>query len=335
MKEALFYEKMKDKSVNCNLCHQHCNIKEGKYGLCLARVNNNGILYSEVYGKISSTNVDPIEKKPLYHFYPGSLAFSIGTCGCNFKCKFCQNSEISQIKTSSCKNIISMTPEEAVEGALSYGCKSIAYTYNEPTVNYEFCLETAKLAKKKKLKNVFVTNGYIEKKPLKEISKYLDAANIDLKSSSRKFYNEVCGADLDKALETIKEYKKLGIYIELTTMIVPEENDSKKDITGVCKWVIDNLGLETPMHFSRFYPCHLMKDKPITPLKSVEKAVRIARELGIKYVYGGNVSGTDLNDTFCPKCKSLIIKRTGYEISIKNLKKGYCGKCGEKLLLYY
>jgi pyruvate formate lyase activating enzyme len=335
MKEALFYKKLDDKKVECRLCHHNCIIKPDNYGLCLARNNIKGVLYSDVYGRIAAVNVDPVEKKPLYHFLPGTKSFSIGTCGCNFKCGFCQNCDISQVKTSEYARIFKMTPEEAVSKALEYDCKSISYTYNEPTINYEFAVEASRKAVKKGLKNVFVTNGYIQEKPLKKLSPYLHAANIDLKSFSKEFYKKVCKADLSKVLETIKLYHKLKVHIELTTMIVPGLNDSKEEIKKLCKWVVDNLSSEVPLHFSRFYPQYLMTDTPMTELKVIRMAVKTARKSGIKYVYGGNVLEKSLNNTFCPKCKTEIIDRTGYKVFVKNVKKGICEKCGEKLLLHY
>ncbi|MBN1923225.1 MAG: AmmeMemoRadiSam system radical SAM enzyme [Nanoarchaeota archaeon] len=331
MKKAMFSTKLGENKVKCGLCKHNCIIKENNYGICLARKNIKGVLYSEVYGKLSAVNVDPVEKKPLYHFYPGSKAFSIGTCGCNFKCGFCQNWQISQIKTVDYPYITEMTPSDVVREAKRYRCKSIAYTYNEPTINYEFALETSKLAHKQGIKNIFVTNGYIEEKPLRRIAPYLDAANIDLKSSNSSFYNKVCKADINKVLDSIILYHKLKIHIELTTLIVPGENDSEEDIRRLCKWVVDNLGFEVPLHFSRFFPDYLMRDKRETPLNIIDKAAVIAKGFGIKYVYGGNVAEEGLNNTFCPKCGELLVDRTKYPITVENVKKGRCENCNEKI----
>lgn len=335
MKEAKFYKKTKNNTVKCELCYQSCTIKPGSYGLCLARKNKRGILYSIVYGKIAGLNVDFIEKKPLYHFQPGSKSYSIGTTGCNFKCKFCQNADISQVKLENFPFVKELTPEEAVKDALRNDCKSISYTYNEPTINYEFALETAKLAKKKGLKNVFVTNACIQKKPLEVISPYLDAANIDLKSMNENFYRKICKADLKKVLNTIKEYYKLKIHIELTTLIIPGLNDSNKQIKKICEWVLNNLDKNVPLHFSRFYPQYLMKDKPITSIETIKNAVKTAKQLGIKYAYAGNVIDRELNNTYCHNCGEEIIDRTGSTTIVKNLKKYKCEKCKTRLLLHY
>jgi len=335
MKEALFYKKTGSNKVKCGLCHQNCTINDKAYGFCLARINEKGILYSEVYGKLSAVNIDPIEKKPLYHFYPGTTAFSIGTCGCNFKCSFCQNYEISQTSTKNYPYIAEMTPEQVVKQAIKNKCKSIAYTYNEPTINYEFAIETAELAQKKGLKNVFVTNGYIKKKPLKKISHCLDAANIDLKSSSPEFYKKKLKADLKKVFKTIKLYHELKIHTELTTLIIPGENDAKKDIEKLCDWIVDNLGRNVPMHFSRFRQCYKMNNKKPTPADKILMAVQTAKDKGIKFVYAGNISLDGLENTYCPKCGNTAIVRKNYCTIMPGLRGGSCRECGEKILQYY
>lgn len=333
MKQALFFKKKKNQIVECELCPHHCIINPKRYGSCNARINLKGVLYSEVYGKISALNIDPIEKKPLYHFFPGTKAYSIGTCGCNFHCTFCQNYEISQTKTKDYQFIKNMTPKQVVEQAQRTNCKSIAYTYNEPTVNYEFVLETAKLASKNKLNNVFITNGYIEKKPLKQIAKYLDAANIDLKSFSKKFYKEQVFADLDKVLESIKLYHKLKIYIELTTLVIPKYNDNSKELKQLCKWIFNNLGPNVPLHFSRFFPHYKLKGA-ITPEQTITKAIQIAKKAGINYVYGGNIWKEKFVNTYCPKCNALLIDRFKSMPEIVGVKGGKCQKCKEKILLF-
>ncbi len=333
MKEALFYSKLSSGKVKCTLCYNHCLIEKGSYGSCLARKNMGGKLYSMVYGKIAALHIDPIEKKPLYHFMPGTKTYSIGTCGCNFHCKFCQNYEISQTITENYPFIYSTTPKEIVDNAIRSGTPSISYTYNEPTINYEFSFETAKLAHSKGLKNIFVSNGNTEKKPLRKIAPYLDAVNIDLKSFNKRFYKEIVLGDLDKVLETIKLYKKLKIHLELTTLLIPKKNDSTKEVSSLVRWIVDNLGSDVPLHFSRFYPTYLMQDVPPTPLSTINRAIKIAKDRGIKYVYGGNVFDPKLINTYCPKCGTEIVDRTGPTIVVKNLVDGHCSKCGEKILL--
>ncbi|VVB75278.1 7-carboxy-7-deazaguanine synthase [Candidatus Tiddalikarchaeum anstoanum] len=333
MKEALFYLKKDNEMVQCELCCQHCTINKGKFGFCNARVNVDGVLISDVYGRITALNIDPIEKKPLYHFYPGSSAYSIGTNGCNFHCIFCQNYEISQSKSdSSIANI--MTPSQVVKDAVDNDCQIIAYTYNEPTVNYEFALETAKLAVKKGLKNIFVTNGYIEKEPLQKISKYISAATIDLKGFNKKIYSEVIHADLDKVLETIKIYNKLRIHIELTMLLIPRYSDNLEEVKLFSKWIINNLSADVPVHFLRFFPYYKLQ-APITPEETISKAVGIARKEGLKYVYGGNIFKKEFVNTICPKCGNLLIDRFSSNPKLIGLVHGACNKCKEKISLLY
>jgi len=327
MKKALFYKKLKGKKVQCFLCYHHCTINEGMTGVCGVRKNINGELYSLVYAHPVSVNVDPIEKKPLFHFLPGSKALSYCTVGCNFKCDFCQNWSISQAQP---KDITAdeISAKEIVELALETGSRVIAHTYTEPTVFYEYAYDIAKLAHRKGLKNVFVTNGFMESKPLKKIARYLDAANIDLKSFDPAFYERVCKADLNKVLRCIKEYYDLGIWIELTNLIIPGLNDSTKPIKEMCEWVVKNLSPSVPLHFSAFHPCYKMMNKPSTPLSTLKKAKRVAEKTGLKHVYLGNVGVGE--DTYCPKCHELLIARTGYVVN-NFLNKGCCPKCGVAL----
>ena len=285
-----------------------------------------------VYGKIAAVQIDPVEKKPLFHFYPGSNVLSIGTTGCDFHCLFCQNYMTSQAYPDEypCREY---TPEEIVDEAVENACEGIAYTYNEPTVFYEFAYDTCRLAKKKGLFNIFVTSGYLEEAPLKKISRYLDAANIDLKSFSRDFYQDVCaGINFDKVLETIKNYQKHKIYFELTNMVIPGKNDSMKEIKNMCRWIVEELGENVPLHFSRFYPCYKMANIQPTPIRTLHKAYNIARKQGIRYVYVGNVPGDKYSNTYCYKCSQLLIKRYGNTVVKNNLVNGRCPKCGEQLL---
>jgi pyruvate formate lyase activating enzyme len=329
MKEALFYETLDDQKVHCFLCRHHCKINDGKRGLCGVRENKGGTLYTLVYGLPCSYHVDPIEKKPLFHFYPGSKAFSIATAGCNFRCRHCQNHEISQMPRDDVRiDGQKMEPSEVVGLAAKSGSKSISYTYTEPTIFYEYALDIARLAKEKGIYNNFVTNGYIEEEPLKAIRPYLDAANIDLKGFNREFYKKVCGAELEGVLDTIKVYKSLGIWIELTTLVIPGYNDKEEELKAIAQFIKNDLGVETPWHVSAFYPTYKLTDAPRTPAKTLQKAREIGLEAGLRYVYMGNIPGSDGENTFCWSCKKLVVGRYGYTISEYNIKDGVCTFCG-------
>ncbi len=328
MKEALYYITLKNNKVKCNLCPFNCIIKPNHFGNCNARKNINGKLYSLVYGKPASVAIDPIEKKPLYHFYPGSYSLSIGTFGCNLHCLNCQNYDISQSKADKFlgKEIM---PEKLVEIAIEKGCKSIAYTYNEPTIFYEYVIETAKLAKKKGLKNIMVTNGFINTKPLKRLYKFIDGANIDLKSIKDEFYRKICFARLQPVLEAIKEIKKIGSWIEITNLIIPEYNSKEDEIKELCLWIKNNIGVKVPLHFSAFYPTYRLLDAPRTTSEMLIKARDIARGLGIKYVYLGNTAIEDAGNTYCSHCGRLLIERGWFEVYKNKIKNNCCPFCGE------
>ena len=330
MKEAFYYKKLKNKVVNCNLCPTNCVIKPGNFGNCGARKNVDGELFSMVYGKPVSVNVDPIEKKPLYHFFPGSYSLSIGTLGCNLHCLHCQNYDISQAKADGF-SVNEVMPEEIIETALRNNCKSISYTYNEPTINYEYVLETVKLARKKGLKNVMVTNGYINIEPLRDLYPYIDAANIDLKSIDGEFYKKICSVRLNPILDAIGEIKKIGTWVELTNLIIPGHNDSKKQIEKLVLWVKGKLGDRVPLHFSAFYPTYNMLDVERTPDKTLIMARRVALDTGLKYVYIGNSSLEGAGDTLCPKCRKLLIKRDWFKVSSNKISEKLCPYCDEKI----
>jgi len=332
MKEALFYKKIEDNKVRCLLCRHHCTIDNGERGICNVRENRDGILYTLVYGLPCSYHVDPIEKKPLFHFFPGSKAFSIATVGCNFKCLHCQNYEISQISEKN-KMIFgqSLDPEDAIDLALKFHCKSISYTYTEPTVFYEYAFDMAKIAKNRGLYNNFVTNGYIEDEPLKNIRPYLDGANIDLKGFNKDFYRRQCKAELNGVLETIKLYKSLGIWIEITTLIIPGYNDDEKEIKGIADFIKNEIGVETPWHVTAFYPTYKLLDAKRTPPKTLKKAREIGLESGLRYVYEGNIPGSEGEHTYCYNCKKPVIKRFGFSILEYNLKDGACIFCNTKI----
>ncbi|MCX5806379.1 MAG: AmmeMemoRadiSam system radical SAM enzyme [Proteobacteria bacterium] len=329
MQEALFYDKLEGRKVQCRLCRHRCIIANGKRGICAVRENIQGILYSLVYNMPCSYHVDPIEKKPLFHCFPGSKAFSIATAGCNFQCLHCQNHEISQAPKDG-ENISGqiMTPEQVVELALQTGCRNISYTYTEPTIFYEYAFDIAKLAKEKGICNSFVTNGYIEEEPLVAIRPYLDAANIDLKGFSETFYRKICGAKLSRVLDSIKLYKKLGIWIEITTLIIPGHNDSEAELKAIAQFIKKELGAETPWHVSAFYPTYKLLDAPGTPPKALHRAREIGLEEGLRYVYEGNIPGSEGENTYCYNCRRPVILRYGFSISDYHIKDSACQFCG-------
>lgn len=329
MIDARLYKKLANKSVRCSLCSHRCLIAPGKRGVCFVRENRDGTLYSLVYGLAIAANADPIEKKPLFHFQPGSLSFSIATAGCNFRCEFCQNWQISQITKGLEGEIIGekLSPGKVVEEAIKTGCRSIAYTYTEPTIFFEYAQDTAKLAKKKGLANVFVTNGYQTPETIKEMAKFVDAANVDLKSFSEGFYQKVCGAKLAPVLEAIKLMHQAGIWIEITTLVVPEQNDSEKELKQIAQFIA-KIDKNIPWHISRFHPDYKMLDAQPTPIETLEKAYQIGKKAGLKYVYLGNVITENRENTYCPKCGNLAIRRVIYETEILGVdKKGRCTKC--------
>ncbi len=327
MKEASWYKKLSEERVRCDLCNHHCLIDNGKRGICGARENKNGILSSLVYGKIIASNVDPIEKKPLFHFYPGSYSMSIATVGCNFKCAHCQNSDISQMPAEN-KRIIGQEapPEAIVRAAEQNDCASISYTYTEPTIFMEYAVDVAKIAKDRGLKNVYVTNGYMTEEVLNDVYPYMDAANVDLKGFTEEHYQKICGARLKPVLESIKLMKKLGVWVEVTTLLIPTVNDSEDDLRGIAEFIL-SIGAETPWHVSRFHPTYKMLDVPSTPVRSVVKAREIGLDVGLRYVYTGNIPGDNGESTFCYNCGKTLIQRYGYSISEINIKDSKCAFC--------
>lgn len=331
MKEALLYEKLPEKRVRCHLCHHRCQIGEGQRGVCRVRENQGGILYTLVYRQLISRNVDPIEKKPMFHFAPGSRSFSIATVGCNFRCDFCQNYEISQMPKDQ-RRIIGedVAPEEIVEMAQRRGCQTISYTYTEPTIFFEYALEIAQLATAKGLKNIFVTNGYMTSETLKTIHPHLHGANVDLKSFREEFYQQRCGAKLAGVLESLRLMKDLGIWVEITTLLIPGLNDDQGELKDIAKFIL-SLGCETPWHISRFHPMYRLLDRPPTPPRILERAREIGLETGLRYVYTGNVPGDIGEDTFCYQCGTLLVDRFGFQILKYQIKENKCYKCGAKI----
>jgi pyruvate formate lyase activating enzyme len=328
--EACLYERLEDLNVNCNLCNHRCMIKNGRRGICSVRENQEGTLVSLVYGKIIAEHVDPIEKKPLFHLAPGSLSYSIATAGCNFKCRFCQNADIAQLPADHQGLIIGnpRSPEEIVSAALKAGCKSIAYTYTEPTIYFEFAYDTAKLARKAGLKNVFVTNGYMSSEALHMIRPYLDAANVDLKAYSEDFYKTYCGAKLSAVKETLVLMKRLGILVEVTTLLIPGLNTDSGELKQLAGFLADSLGTDTPWHISRFHPTYRLTDRPPTPVETLKKTQKIGLEAGLKYVYMGNVPGENGENTACAECGKNLIDRWGFQVKKNRIKNGACPACG-------
>jgi len=329
--EAMLYEKQDKNSVRCILCAHRCKIAPSKRGICGVRENRDGTLYSLVYGMIIAQNVDPIEKKPLFHVYPGSKSFSIATVGCNFQCTFCQNHDISQMPRETGRIAgRPASPEDIVEYAVKSQSKTIAYTYTEPTIFFEYAFDIGKIAHTRGIKNVFVTNGYMTTEALEVISPYLDAANVDLKSFSNDFYKTYCGARIQPVFESLKKMKELGIWVEVTTLIIPSLNDGDEELKNIARFIA-SLGSETPWHISRFHPQYEMTNLPPTPVATLHKAAQYGEEAGLKYVYTGNVPGDTMESTSCSNCGNMLIDRCGFYINKLNLDRTRCPKCGTPL----
>lgn len=331
--EAILYDSLKDKKVLCNLCNHRCIIKNSGRGICNVRENRDGILISLIYGRLIAQHVDPIEKKPLFHFMPGSLSFSIATVGCNFKCLFCQNADIAQMPSDRDGMIAGeyCSPVSVVERAKKTGCKSISYTYTEPTVNFEFILETAKLAHTEGMSNILVTNGYMTARALEIIGQYIDAANIDLKAFNPEFYKKYCGAKLEHVKDTLKFMKSAGIFVEVTTLLIPGLNDDMDEISNLASFIAESLGTETPWHVSRFHPTYRLTDRPSTPLATLVKARKTGMEAGLRYVYTGNVPGENGENTFCYNCGKILVKRWGLNMKQNLIVQGLCHACGAEI----
>lgn len=335
MKEAMLYEKLEDNRVRCNLCAHRCLVKDGKRGICLVRENRDGTLYTLVYGRTISQAVDPVEKKPLFNFYPGTTAFSVATVGCNFRCDFCQNWQISQAVRD--EHLIlgrEATPAQLVATAKRYGCRSIAYTYTEPTIFTEYAYDTAKLAHQAGIANIYVTNGYMTAgagEMLEAFDPYLDAANVDLKAWSDEFYRKYCGARLQPVLDSLRKMKELGVWVEVTTLVIPTLNDSDEELRQIAGFIAQELGVETPWHISRFHPSYKLTNKPRTPITTLNRAQEIGLAAGLRYVYQGNVPGSEGENTFCYNCGKLLIGRYGYRIMESHIEDSKCANCGVEI----
>ncbi|UCE45203.1 MAG: AmmeMemoRadiSam system radical SAM enzyme [Methanobacteriota archaeon] len=327
--EAQHYEVVGQK-VQCFLCPHECLIAEGKHGRCGVRVNKEGRLYSEIYGLASSIHPDPIEKKPLFHFMPGTTSISFGSVGCNLSCRHCQNFSISRASPSDFR-LTSVSPADVVRRAKEADAKSVSWTYNEPTIWHEFTTEASAIAHESGLKTNYVTNGYISEDPLRELKGVIDAMNIDVKAFRDDFYKEVCGGDLSPVLRTSELAVKMGIHVELTYLVIPGYNDSEAEVGEFASWVNDTMHSSIPVHLSAFHPDYKMTNVPRTPIKTLTMAHEIAKKAGLDFVYIGNVYAGNKDDTFCPKCGSLAIRREGFRVEGQALDEGRCGKCGEPL----
>jgi len=327
MKEALLFNKMEDADVRCNLCAHRCLISEGKKGICQVRQNRQGTLYTLVYGRTISHNVDPVEKKPLYHFYPGTTAYSIATPGCNFRCQWCQNWEISQMPRE--RDFVlgdEATSEQVVAAAQRSGCRSIAYTYTEPTVFFEYAYDIAQEAHRAEIANIYVTNGFMTGEMLDTFFPYLDAANVDLKAFQDETYRKLIGGRLQPVLDSLKKMKQQDVWVEVTTLVIPGINDEPSELQDIAGFIAQELGRETPWHVSRFFPTYKLTDVPPTSVETMDKAEEIGRAAGLHYVYLGNLHGE--TNTFCHNCGQLLIQRLGYRIVRNDVSEGKCPHCG-------
>jgi pyruvate formate lyase activating enzyme len=331
IKEAMLWRSLEGGKVDCFLCAHRCQVAAGKFGVCGVRENQEGKLVTRVYGEVIAAHIDPIEKKPLYHFLPGTTSFSIATIGCNFRCPFCQNWQISQAgkKDKGFGGGQPLSPEEIVRAARTRGCRSISYTYTEPTIFFEYAYDTSKLAREAGLANVFVTNGYMTAEALRLIQPYLDAANVDLKAFQEETYKKVCGARLGPVLDSIRLMRELGIWVEVTTLVVPGMNDGNEELAAIARFIA-SVSPEIPWHISRFHPDYKYTQTPATPIERLRKAAALAREAGLKFIYIGNVWG-ESEVTICPQCGKDLIRRSGFSVEENKIKGGKCSFCGSPI----
>ena len=330
LKEAMFYEKLSGNRVQCQICPRRCVIPEGERGFCRNRENQGGTLYSLVYGKPCTVNMTVPEKGPLYHFIPGHKRLALATVSCNLRCKYCQNWQISQMSVEEVSHY-DLSPEEVVDLALREGAKSVSFTYTEPTAFYEYMYDIAKLAKERGLRTSIISNGFINPDPLRELLKVLDAVKIDLKGFSEEFYAEVSSACLEPVLTSLKTVKEAGVHLEIVNLVVPTLNDDPETIRAMCQWIVENLGEDVPLHFNRFFPNYRLTNLPPTPIVTLEMARQIALDVGLKYVYIGNVPGHEADNTYCPKCGKRLIRRAYLAILENNVVGGRCKFCGAEI----
>ena len=335
LKEAVLWEPSsgEDKKIQCKLCNHRCTIDDGKLGRCCVRKNIDGVLYALTYDKVCSANPDPIEKKPLFHFQPGTSSFSVATMGCNFRCEFCQNWQISQAAIERGRiNGEPITPEQIAEGAVRNRCKSIAYTYTEPTVFMELCNDCGRLGKERGLTNVFVSNGYMTTEAIDFAADWLDGINVDLKAFNEDYYKRLCKARLQPVLDTISYIaKQTNIWLEITTLLVPGENDSDDELKKLADFIVSDAGPDVPWHISRFHPQYKYLDSVPTSMSSMERAFEIGQSAGLHYIYLGNVPGVKFESTFCYNCGRMLIERIGYRIAVNNIEDSKCPGCGTEI----
>lgn len=333
LKEAVLWDVAEGQKVHCRLCSFRCLIGAGKLGHCNVRKNIDGKLYSLNYYKVCAANPDPIEKKPLFHFLPGTRSFSIAAVGCNFRCEFCQNWQISQAALETGRiDGETIVPEQIVEMAVRSGCKSMAYTYTEPTIFMELCNDCARPAKQRGLANVFVSNGYLTREAIDFAAEWLDGINVDLKAFSDDYYRDLCGARLGPVLDSIAYLaKETDIWIEITTLLLPGQNDSEEELKKLAGWLVKEAGPDVPWHISRFYPQYKYTDSEPTPLESMQRAEAIGKAAGLRHVYLGNVPGTDGENTYCYNCRTKLVERVGYRIVANHIKDSKCPKCGTEI----
>ena len=330
-RECLFYKKNPETEVECEICPRKCKVSDIERGYCGTRENRNGVYYSLVYALPCAVHIDPIEKKPLFHFYPGTNALSLGTAGCNMDCKFCQNWEMSQARPEQTSNVY-LPPKTIIENAEQTSCISVAFTYSEPgVVAYEYMLDTAVEGNRRGIKTVMISNGYINREPMLEVAKHLGAVKIDLKGFTEKYYKEVCDATLKPVLDTLVLLKNSGTWYEIVYLVLPTLNDSDSELISMSKWILQELGPDVPIHFTRFYPIYKMKKLPQTPISALEKARKIAMNTGLHYVYIGNVPGHEGENTYCPTCKKPVVKRIGYSIVEKKITGSRCSYCKARI----
>jgi len=330
IREARYYTRLEGNKVRCLLCPRTCLVTEGRRGYCRVRENQKGIYQTLVYGRLCSINNDPIEKKPLFHFLPGTNALSVASAGCNLKCKFCQNWNISQVAPEEI-TFDYYSPEKLVELAQKIKSPSIAFTYTEPTISTEYICDTAAIAKAKGIHSVMISNGYINPEPLRDLCQVLSAIKIDFKAFSDDFYRNVTDSTLQPVLDTLLRIRKSPVWLEIVNLIIPTQNDDRQQLRQMSRWILENLGPEVPVHFTRFHPLYLMQNLPPTPVTTLEAAYDIARETGLKFAYIGNVPGHAAENTYCPNCKRKIIGRIGYQLRELAIKNGHCQYCQTKI----
>ncbi len=328
--EARYYQKLDNRKIKCQLCPRECVIDDLERGYCGVRENEGGVYYTLVYGKACSAHVDPVEKKPMFHFFPGSLAFSYATAGCNVMCKFCQNWEISQSRPEQIESL-DLPPQKIVTLARHNHCVSIAYTYNEPVVFTEYLYDTAVAGRKPGVKSIMISNGYIQKQPMSDLCQVLDAVKIDLKAFSERFYTELVAGHLRPVLDTLVLLRKKNMWTEIVYLVIPGQNDDRRELKEMCKWIVTELGPDVPVHFSRFHPQYRLTNLPATPLETLKTARQIGLDNGLHYVYTGNIPGDPGENTYCPGCGAVLVRRIGFRILENKISDSKCPTCNYKI----